>query len=93
MMSKTVKETIYAEGIDISIYTNDFENEYISLTDIARCHNIKDTRYVIQNQMRNTIELLGVQEELHNANFNRVQFDAVKNEAGLNRFIMTPILI
>jgi hypothetical protein len=49
MMSKTVKETIYAEGIDISIYTNDFENEYISLTDIARCHNIKDTRYVIQN--------------------------------------------
>ena len=35
-------------------------------------------------------EYLGVWEELHNTNFNRVQFDAVKNEAGLNRFVMTP---
>lgn len=39
---------------------------------------------------RNTIEFLGVWEELHNPNFNRVQFEAVKNEAGLNRFVMTP---
>ena len=29
-------------------------------------------------------------EELHNPDFNRVQFEAVKNEAGLNRFVMTP---
>ena len=39
---------------------------------------------------RNTIEFLGVWEELHNPDFNRVQFEAVKNEAGLNRFVMTP---
>ena len=39
---------------------------------------------------RNTIEFLGVWEELHNSDFNRVQFEAVKNEAGLNRFVMTP---
>lgn len=39
---------------------------------------------------RNTIEILGVWEELHNPVFNRVQFEAVKNEAGLNRFVMTP---
>ena len=39
---------------------------------------------------RNTIEFLGVQEELHNPEFNRVQFEAVKNEAGLNRFVMPP---
>ena len=39
---------------------------------------------------RNTIEYLGVWEELHNPDFNRVQFEAVKNEAGLNRFVMTP---
>ncbi len=39
---------------------------------------------------RNTIEFLGVWEELHNLDFNRVQFEAVKNEAGLNRFVMTP---
>lgn len=39
---------------------------------------------------RNTIEFLGVWETLHNPNFNRVQFDTVKNEAGANRFVMTP---
>lgn len=91
-MAKTVKDTIHAQGIDISIYTNDFKNEYISLTDIAKYRNVEDPRYVIQNWMRNrnTIEFLGVWEELHNPDFNRVQFDAVKSEAGLNRFIMTP---
>ena len=49
-------------------------------------------RFVIQNWMgnRNTIEFLGVWEELHNPDCNRVQFEAVKNEAGLNRFVMTP---
>ena len=35
-MSKIKKETIHAKGIEIGIYTTDFENEYISLTDIAR---------------------------------------------------------
>ena len=40
---------------------------------------------------RNTIEFLSVWEELHNPDFNRVQFEAVKNEAGLNRNVMTPI--
>ena len=36
------------------------------------------------------IEFLGLWETLHNPNFNRVQFDTFKNEAGLNRFVMTP---
>ena len=35
-MSKILKETIHANGFDIGIYTEDFQNEYISLTDIAR---------------------------------------------------------
>ena len=39
---------------------------------------------------RNTIEFLGVWEQLHNPDFNRVQFEAVRTEAGLNRFVMTP---
>ena len=91
-MSKIVKETIHAKGIDIGIYTTNFENEFISLTDIAKYRNEDDPRFVIQNWMRNrnTIEFLGVWEELHNLDFNRVQFEAVKNEAGLNRFVMTP---
>ena len=47
---------------------------------------------VIQNWMRNrnTVEFLAVWEELHNPDFNRVQFEAVRREAGLNRFVMTP---
>jgi hypothetical protein len=39
---------------------------------------------------KNTIEFLGLWEELHNPNFNRVQFEAVRSEAGYNRFVMTP---
>ena len=81
-----------AKGIDIGIYTKDFENEYISLTDIAKYRNDNDPRFVIQNWMRNrnTVEFLAVWEELHNPDFNRVQFEAVRSEAGLNRFVMTP---
>ena len=91
-MEKTVKETIHAQGIEIGIYTSDFENEFISLTDIAKYRNEDDPRFVIQNWMRNrnTIEFLGVWETLHNPSFNRVQFDTVKSEAGANRFVMTP---
>ena len=91
-MRKIVKDTIHAKGIDIGIYTTNFEYEFISLTDIAKYRNEDDPRFVIQNWMRNrnTIEFLAVWEELHNPGFNRVQFEAVKNEAGLNRFVMTP---
>ncbi|MBO4699966.1 KilA-N domain-containing protein [bacterium] len=89
---KTATETIHAQGIEIGIYTTDFENEFLSLTDIAKYRNEDDPRFVIQNWMRNrnTIEFLAVWEILHNPDFNRVQFEAVKNEAGLNRFVMTP---
>ena len=92
MPKKPVSETLHAKGIDIGIYTSDFKNEFISLTDIAKYRNEDDPRFVIQNWMRNrnTIEFLAVWEELHNPGFNRVQFEAVKTEAGLNRFVMTP---
>ena len=92
MANKIVREIIHAKGINIGIYTKDFENEYISLTDIAKYRNDNDPRFVIQNWMRNrnTVEFLAVWEELHNPDFNRVQFEAVRSEAGLNRFVMTP---
>lgn len=82
MAKKTIKETIHAKGIDIGIYTTDFENEFISLTDIAKYRNEEDPRFVIQNWMRNrnTIEFFAVWEELHNPDFNRVQFEAVKRK-------------
>lgn len=46
-MAKIVKETIHAKGIDIGIYTTNFENEFISLTDIAKYRNEDDPRFVI----------------------------------------------
>lgn len=91
-MSKIKKEKISAKGFDIEVYTEDFKNDYISLTDIAKYKNTDDPRFVIQNWMRNrnTLEFIGLWETLNNPNFNRVQFDAFRNEAGLNRFTMTP---
>ena len=53
MANKIVREIIHAKGIDIGIYTKDFEEEYISLTDIAKYRNDNDPRFVIQNWMRN----------------------------------------
>jgi len=86
------KDTLNVEGLEIGIYTEDFKNEYMSLTDMARYRNGDDPRFVIQNWMRNkdTIEFLAVWEMLHNPDFNRVQFEAVRAEAGTNRFVMTP---
>ena len=91
-MSKLKKDTIEAKGFSIQIYTEDFKNDYISLTDIAKYRNREDPRFVIQNWMRNrnTLEFVGLWEVLNNENFNRVQFDTFRNESGLNRFIMTP---
>ena len=85
-------DTLHVKGIEVGIYTEDYRNEYISLTDIARYRNSDDPRFAIQNWMRNrnTIEFLGLWESLHNPSFNRVQFDTFKTEAGLNRFVMTP---
>lgn len=91
MVKKPVKETIHAKGVDISIYTLDFENEYISLTDIAR-YRSSDPNDVIKNWMRGreTIEFLGLWESLHNPNFKPVEFDGFRSQAGLNAFTMSP---
>ena len=91
-MSKIKKDQISAKGFSIQVYTEDFKNDYISLTDIAKYKNTDDPRFVIQNWMRNrnTLEFIGLWEVLNNPNFNRVQFDTFRNEAGLNRFTMTP---
>ncbi len=90
-MGKMVKDTIKAKGIDIGIYTSDFENEYISLTDIAR-YKSDEPNDVIKNWMRgrDVIEFLGLWESLHNPNFKPVEFDGFKNEAGANAFTMSP---
>lgn len=88
---KPVKETIHAKGIEIGIYTTDFQNEFVSLTDIAR-YKSNEPAAVIQNWMRNrdVIEFLGLWEMLHNQDFKPLEFEEFKNEAGANAFTMSP---
>lgn len=90
-MGKIIKDTIHANGIDIAIYTQDFENEFISLTDIAR-YKSDDPAAVIQNWMRNrdVIEFLGLWERLHNPDFNLLEFEGFRKQAGANAFTMSP---
>lgn len=90
-MAKTIKkETIHAAGIDIGIYTTDFKNEFISLTDIARYKSI-DPRITIHNWLRgrDVVEFLGLWEILHNPNFKRIDFDTFKEDAGTNAFVFS----
>lgn len=77
--------------IDIILFSKENE-DYISLTDIARYKDSERTNYIIQNWMRSrsTIEFIGLWEQLHNPNFKRIEFDAFKNEAGSNSFTLTP---
>lgn len=84
------KETIHAAGIDIGIYTTDFKNEFISLTDIARYKSI-DPRITIHNWLRgrDVVEFLGLWEVLHNPDFKRIDFDTFKEDAGTNAFVFS----
>ena len=70
-MSKIKKETIIVKGIAIQVFTEDFKNDYISLTDIAKYKNSEEPNMVISNWMRNhnTIEYLGIWEQLNNPKF------------------------
>lgn len=76
--------------LDQAIHIN--KDDYFSLTDIARYKNQEEPRFVIQNWMRriDTIQYLGLWEQLNNPKFNRVEFDTFRSEAGHNYFTMTP---
>ena len=67
------------------------ENDYISLTDIAR-YKSDDPTAVIGNWLRNrnTIEYLGIWESLYNPSFKPLEFEGFKKEAGLNAFTLSP---
>jgi hypothetical protein len=88
-MSKNKKITV--EGAEITILQND-ENDFISLTDMARYRDQERTNYVIQNWMRtrSAIEFCGLWEQLNNPTFKSIEFDAFKNESGSNSFALTP---
>ena len=85
-------DKLVVRGTEISVQWNSSRDDFISLTDIAKLKDSDNPRYIIQNWLRNrnTIEFLGVWESLYNPEFNRVEFDAFRTQAGLNSFVMTP---
>ena len=81
------------EVLDIAVRVSRIEEtDFISLTDIARHRDTERGDYIIQNWMRNrnTIEFLGIWEQLNNPEFNSIEFDGIRNQAGLNSFSLTP---
>jgi len=82
-------EKINVLGTEIAVRE---KQDYISLTDIARYKNPKEPRFVVINWLRNrnTVEFLGIWEIIHNHGFNRVGFDTVRSQTGLNSFTISP---
>jgi len=84
-------QKISVQGTEIIIFQQK-DNDYISLTDIARYKNEDEPKDVIKNWMRtrSTIEFLGLWEQINNPDFKGVEFDPFKNESGRNTFVLTP---
>jgi KilA-N domain len=82
---------IEVKGTSITVVSGDVD-DYISLTDIARYKDSDHTDDIIRNWLRNrnTLEFLGIWEQLNNPIFNPVEFDGIRMQAGLNSFTLTP---
>jgi len=86
----TRKVNLDVKGTTIAVVSQKGD-DYICITDIARYKDNERTDYIIQNWLRNrnTIEFLGIWEQLNNPDFNPIEFDGIRNQAGLNSFILT----
>jgi hypothetical protein len=84
-------QTIEVKGTEIVIYSKK-DDDYISLTDIARYKNPTAPKDVVKNWMRNysTIEFIGLWEKIHNPKFKGVEFDSFLSQAGSNSFVLSP---
>src|SRR5665213_1923035 len=84
-------KTINVKGTEIGLFSQG-NDDYISITDIARHKDSANTDSIIQNWLRNrnTIELLGFWELMYNPGFKPLEFEGFKKQAGLNSFVMTP---
>ena len=76
---------IVVSGTEITVVTRDDGQDFISLTDMLKA---KDGDYLIGDWLRNrnTIEFLGIWEKVYNPDFNYVEFDTIKSQAGLNSY-------
>ena len=90
-MNKNKKTTIEVKGAAITVFSQK-EDDYICITDIARYKNAERTDDLVRNWLRNrnTIEFLGIWEQLNNPDFKPVEFDGIRMHAGLNSFTLTP---
>lgn len=88
---KKYRDTIHAKDAEIAVLSSGDENDYISLTDIAR-YKSDDPAATIQNWMRSrdVIEFLGLWEELNNPEFKPLEFEGFIAKAGANAFTMSP---
>lgn len=87
-MSKGKK--IIVKGSQISIVLHSGDDDFISLTDMAK-YKTYDSGIVISNWLttKYTIQFMGAWEQLHNSNFNLIEFHKIKNEVGTNGFIVS----
>jgi len=90
-MNKIRKSTIKVQGAAITVLSQK-EKDFICLTDIARVKNTDRSDDLVRNWLRNrnTVEFLGIWEQLNNPGFNSVEFDGIRILAGLNSFALTP---
>jgi hypothetical protein len=90
-MSTNKKITIEVQGTAIAIVSQKDE-DYISLTDIAKYRNKQEPFAIINNWMRSrsTIEFLGLWEKLSNPDFKPLEFERFRSEAGNNYFVLSP---
>jgi hypothetical protein len=86
-----MKKDLVIKGVEVNFFSQK-EEDFISLTDIARYKDKNRSDYILQNWMRNrsTIEFLGLWEKINNPDFNSIEFDGIKTQAGLNSFSLTP---
>jgi hypothetical protein len=86
-MSKEKKSTILVKGSTITILSKKSE-DFISLTDMVKSFGDET---IIKNWLRNrnTVEFLGIWEQINNPNFNLVEFDQIRKQTGLNSFVLS----
>jgi len=87
-MAKDKRTTISVQGASINILFHQ-EEDFISLTDMSRKFG-DDTLIYSWMRNRNTLEFLGIWEQMHNPDFKGGEFETFKKEAGLNSFHLTP---
>lgn len=88
-----LREVIDANGTPVNAFRNDkINSDFISLTDIAKYRNQEEPNDIIKNWLRtrNTLEYLGLWEQMYNPQFNNEYFNELLSKSGSNAFVISP---